>query len=202
MSYKLPELKFEFNGLEPFMDEETVRIHYSKHHQAYVNNLNAALEKHGIESTDLAELLKNVDSLPQDIQQAVINNGGGHYNHTFFWNILTNVEQDKKAISSDLLRDINKNFGSIDEFKAAFEAAGMSRFGSGWVWLVKTDGGQLKIVTMPNQDAPINEGSPLIGVDLWEHSYYLKYQNKRAEYLKNIWNIIDWKEVSRIYEEA
>lgn len=200
MIYELPTLNYEYNALEPVMDAETLEIHYSKHHQAYVNNLNAALAKHDIKQDNLVELLLNINDLPEDIQAAVRNNGGGHFNHSLFWNILTPEQDKQNGISPELESAIVKNFGSMDEFKAKFEDAGMKRFGSGWVWLVKTNSGDLKIVTLPNQDAPLAEGTPMLGVDLWEHSYYLKYQNKRAEYLKNIWSIVNWEQVSDYYQ--
>lgn len=197
MTFELPKLPYSYNALEPIMDALTVEIHYSKHHQAYVNNLNAALANHPeLEFKSLQDLLLNINSLPSDIVAAVRNNGGGHYNHSLFWNMLT---PNKTQPSKDLLNAINQSFSSLDNFKKEFTEAGKKHFGSGWVWLVKTQNG-LKIATLPNQDAPLSLGTPLLGFDLWEHAYYLKYQNRRPDYLQNIWEIVNWDFVSKQFE--
>ena len=198
MKFTLEQLPYAYDALEPVMDAETVEIHYSRHHNAYVTNLNGALEKYPEIEYTLEELLKNIKTLPQDIQSAVRNNGGGHYNHTHFWNLLS--PNAKHEPEGELKEKIDQTFGSVEEFKKAFASAGTKHFGSGWVWLVKDKEGQLIILTMPNQDAPVVYGTPLLGVDLWEHSYYLKHQNKRADYLNNLWQIIDWSYVEQLYK--
>lgn len=196
MKFYLEELPYSYDALQPFMDKETVEIHYSKHHKAYVDNLNKLVENLNF-NYSLEELLKNLENLPKEIVTGVKNNGGGHYNHTLFWKILT---PEKQEISKEFLNEINKTFGSFENFKNQFEEAGKKHFGSGWVWLIKTNEG-LKIVTTPNQDTPFNLGKPILAVDVWEHAYYLKYQNRRADYLSNIWNIINWQYVEKLYKE-
>lgn len=197
MAFELPELNYNFNALEPVMDAKTVEIHYTKHHQAYVNNLNAALSKYPEINYDLVTLLKNLNNLPADIQTAVRNNGGGHFNHTHFWNVLSPMVY--QTPSGELLKHMELTFGSFENFKAQFEDAGKKHFGSGWVWLIRTHVGELKIVTLPNQDAPVTFGTPLLGIDLWEHAYYLQYQNRRPDYLATIWTIINWSYVEDLY---
>ncbi len=198
MKFTLEQLPYAYDALEPVMDAETVEIHYSRHHNAYVTNLNVALEKYPEIEYTLEDLLKNIKTLPQDIQGAVRNNGGGHYNHTHFWNLLSSSA--KHEPEGELKEKIEQNFGSVEEFKKAFVLAGTKHFGSGWVWLIKDKEGQLIILTMSNQDAPVMYGTPLLGVDLWEHAYYLKHQNKRADYLNNLWQIIDWSYVEELYQ--
>ena len=196
MSFTLPELPYAYDALEPFIDAQTMKIHHSAHHQAYVNNLNAALAKHPEnEGKDLNELLKNLDKLPADIQTAVRNNGGGHYNHDFFWKVL--APAGSTSISSALEAALVKNFGSVDAFKEEFEKAALGRFGSGWAWLVKKTDGSLKVESTPNQDNNLMclecvNDTLLLGLDVWEHAYYLKYQNKRGEYAKAFWNVVNW----------
>lgn len=197
MNFTLEQLPYSYNALEPVMDAQTVEIHYTKHHNGYVVNLNAALEKYPEIDYSLEELLINIKTLPQDIQTAVRNNGGGHFNHTHFWNLLS--PNAKLAPEGELAKKIDQTFGSLEDFKKAYVTAGTKHFGSGWVWLVKDKEGQLTILTMPNQDAPVVYGTPLLGVDLWEHSYYLKHQNKRADYLNSLWQIIDWGYVEKLY---
>lgn len=196
MKYELQKLNFTYDALEPIMDAKTVEVHYSKHHQAYLNNLNNALNGIEIEPMDAQALLKNLDKLPDEIKTTVRNNGGGYFNHTLFWNMLS---KNKQEIGKELLTEIEKEFGNFDEFKQKFESAGLKQFGSGWVWLIKNHNSQLQIVTTANQDTPLLIGQPLLCVDLWEHSYYLKYQNKRVDYLKNIWEIVNWKYVEDLF---
>jgi Fe-Mn family superoxide dismutase len=200
ITYSLPALPYSVKALEPSIDAQTMTIHHTKHHQAYVDNLNKALKDTPDQRIPLDAMLRSVSAFPA----AVRNNGGGHWNHTFFWRIMT-PSVSSGAPSKRLLDGINANFGTLDAFKEKFSAEAMGRFGSGWTWLIKTPTG-LAIVSTPNQDNPIMDvspvrGTPILAVDLWEHAYYLKYQNKRAEYLKNWWNVVNWAEVSRLYEQ-
>ena len=201
----LPPLTYDFGALEPYIDAQTMQIHHDKHHGAYVTNLNAALEKHpNLKGKSVDELLRSINSVPEDIRTAVRNNGGGHANHSFFWQIMgPNGGGEPKGKLAD---DIKASFGSFDAFKEKFAAAGVGRFGSGWAWLVKNKGGGLEICSTANQDSPLMgkavagcEGTPILGVDVWEHAYYLHYQNRRPDYLKAWWNTINWDEVSRRY---
>jgi Fe-Mn family superoxide dismutase len=196
--YSLPKLNFAYNALEPFIDALTMEIHHTKHHQTYIDKLNKALEAHAdLQLKDLMELISNIPTLPNEIQNAVRNNGGGHLNHMFFWDILSPAKTDP---SEKLMDVINKSFGSFDEMKTKFSEAGFNRFGSGWAWIVKKADGTLEITSTANQDNPIMEGkNAVLGLDVWEHAYYLKYQNKRAEYINNFWNIIDWQKVESFY---
>lgn len=202
MKHELPQLKYDYNALEPYVDGLTMTIHHTKHHQTYINNLNAALEKYPeFADKDVKELLTNLDALPEDIKQAVINNGGGHYNHSLFWDMMTPNASGKP--SANLEEAINKKFGSFENFKDVFAKAAATRFGSGWVWLVVTTQGELEVMSTPNQNNPISEGLiPVLGLDVWEHAYYLKYQNKRPEYVTSWWNVVNWDEVNRLYNEA
>ena len=190
MKYELPALPYAKDALEPTIDAMTMEIHHDRHHQAYVNNLNTALEKHPEIAITLEEMLKNLAGVPDDIRMAVRNNGGGHWNHTFFWDIMTPGGASEPVGS---LKDaIHATFGSADELKAKMTAAGVGRFGSGWAWLVIKDG-KLEVVSTANQDTPLELGvKAVIGVDVWEHAYYLKYQNKRPDYLGAWWSIINW----------
>ncbi|MBU3195162.1 superoxide dismutase [Clostridium algidicarnis] len=200
MKYKLPELKYDYNALEPYIDKATMEIHHTKHHAAYINNLNAALEKHPeLENKELEELLKNIDLVPEDIRVAVRNNGGGHYNHSMFWNFMgPNKGGEPKG---QVKEEINKAFGSFDKFKEDFGKAAATRFGSGWAWLVLNKDGKLQIVSTPNQDNPITDGNiPILALDVWEHAYYLKYQNKRPDYIEAWWKVVDWDQVERLYK--
>jgi len=194
MAYEVPPLPYDYNALEPYIDEETMHLHHDKHHQAYVTNANAALE--GTEWADkpVEDVLKNLGSVPSDKQAAVRNNAGGHYNHSLFWEWMS---PDGGGEPDGALRDaLDSAFGSFDEFKAALKDAGIKRFGSGWAWLVH-DGSGLTIVSTPNQDSPISDGkTPLVGVDVWEHAYYLKYQNRRPDYLDAWWNTVNWPKVA------
>ena len=199
MSYTLPALPYASNVFEPAIDARTMEIHHDKHHAAYVNNLNNALK----DSPELAaksvnDLIADLKAVPEVIRTAVRNNGGGHSNHTFFWDLMTPGHSD--APVGQLAEALTKSFGSFDDFKTQFEAAGMSRFGSGWVWLVLNKAGALEIVSTPNQDSPIMDGlKPIIGNDVWEHAYYLNYQNRRADYLKAWWSLVNWEKAEQHY---
>jgi Fe-Mn family superoxide dismutase len=201
MKHELPKLAYAYNALEPFIDELTMTIHHTKHHQAYVDNLNAALDKHPeLYNVSLVELLKKLDTLPSDIQTAVKNNGGGHYNHTFFWNLL---KVNNGALpEGDLLKAIEAKFGSFVQFKDAFAAAAKTRFGSGWAWLVVNAKKELEVVSTPNQDPVFATGTPILGLDVWEHAYYLKYQNRRPDYINAFYSVIDWAKVAELYRAA
>jgi Fe-Mn family superoxide dismutase len=198
MPYEVPPLPYDYNALEPHIDEATMKLHHDKHHQAYVDKVNAALE--GTEWADkpIDEVLQNLDSLPSDKQGPVRNNGGGHANHTFFWGIMS---PDGGGEPDGALADaINDAFGSFDDFKTEFKNAGVNRFGSGWAWLIH-DGSGLKVTSTPNQDTPVSEGhTVLLGNDVWEHAYYLKYQNRRPDYLDAWWNVVNWAEVAKRFE--
>jgi Fe-Mn family superoxide dismutase len=200
MAYSVPDLPYAYDALEPHIDEATMRVHHDKHHQAYVDKVNAALE--GTEWADkpIEEVVKNLNDLPADKQGPVRNNGGGHYNHSMFWENLS--PDGGGAPSGDLAAAIDEAFGSFDAFKEQFEAAGVNQFGSGWAWLV-VDGGKLAITSTPNQNSPLTDGkTPLFGNDVWEHAYYLKYQNKRPDYLKATWNVVNWDKVAERYAAA
>jgi len=199
--FELPELPYAYDALEPTIDKETMNIHHTKHHNTYVNNLNAALEGHAdLQSKSLKDLISDLDALPEDIRTAVRNNGGGHANHSLFWKVLS--PNGGGAPSGELADKINEKFGSFDEFKETFQKAAAGRFGSGWAWLV-LDNGNIDVISTPNQDSPIMEGkTPLLGLDVWEHAYYLKYQNRRPEYAKAFWDKVNWDEVTKNYNEA
>lgn len=190
----LPKLSYSYDALDPYIDTQTMEIHHSKHHQAYVDKLNDALKDTTWAEKPIEEILQNIDKLPQDKQIAVRNNGGGHYNHSLFWQYMT---PGGGEISSKILDLVNNSFGSIEKFKEQFSASAVGRFGSGWVWLIQKDD-NLEIISTPNQDSPIMEGvRPLLGLDVWEHAYYLKYQNRRPEYIENWWNVVDWDFVNQ-----
>lgn len=194
MAFTLPELGYAHDALEPHIDAATMEIHHGKHHNTYVTNLNNAVEGTEFANMDINELIANLDKVPADKQTAVRNNGGGHANHTFFWELLTPGGASEPT--GELANAINSAFGSFDQFKEKFEAAGAGRFGSGWAWLVKSGDG-VEIVSTPNQDSPVMEGkTPIIGVDVWEHAYYLKYQNRRPDYLDAVWNVVNWDKVA------
>ena len=198
MAYEVPDLPYGYDALEPHIDEATMRVHHDKHHQAYVDKANAALEGTEWADKDVEDVLKELDSLPVDKQGPVRNNAGGHANHTFFWQIMS---PDGGGEPSGALADaINEKFGSFDSFKEEFKAAGVGQFGSGWAWLVH-DGSGLAVTSTPNQDSPVSAGqTPLLGADVWEHAYYLKYQNKRPDYLDAFWNVVNWDEVASRYD--
>ncbi|HEV7562324.1 MAG TPA: superoxide dismutase [Solirubrobacterales bacterium] len=198
MAYEVPDLPYPYDALEPHIDEATMRVHHDKHHQAYVDKANAALEGTEWADKDVEEVLQNLSSLPADKQAAVRNNGGGHYNHTLFWQVMS--PDGGGEPSGELAEAINSAFGSFDAFKEEFKNAGIARFGSGWAWLVKDSSGSLAVVSTPNQDSPISDGqTPLLGADVWEHAYYLKYQNKRPEYLDAFWNVVNWDYVANAF---
>lgn len=200
MTAKLPELKYAYDALEPHIDKETMEIHHTKHHQAYIDKYNAAVEGKDLADKDIYEVIKNLNEVPEEIRTTVRNNGGGYLNHNIFWEILGPNKGGEPT--GALAEKINEAFGSFEDFKKKFEEAGAGQFGSGWAWLVK-DGDKVDIVKTANQDNPITDGKyPIMGVDVWEHAYYLKYQNKRPDYLKNIWNVIDWDAAAKRYEEA
>lgn len=200
MKHELPKLPYEYSALEPYIDAQTMEIHYSKHHQAYVDKLNAALEKYPeLQEKSIRELIENLDAIPEDIRTAVRNNGGGHLNHSMFWSIMRN---DSQKPEGEVLEAINRKFGSMEEFKTQFSNAAATRFGSGWAWLVVKNG-ELEVMSTANQDNPVSEGyEPILGLDVWEHAYYLKYQNKRPEYIENWFNVINWEQVAKFYEAA
>lgn len=199
MAYTLPELPYAYDALAPHIDEETMRIHHDKHHAAYVTKVNAALENHPeLAQLSINELMQKIDSVPEDIKTAVQNNGGGHANHSLFWEILSPNGGGKP--SGELAAAIDETFGSFDEFKEKFSATGAGRFGSGWAWLVVTDG-KLEVIDTLNQDSPLSLGkTPILGLDVWEHAYYLNYQNKRPEYISAFWNVVNWDEVAKRYK--
>ncbi|WP_400164737.1 superoxide dismutase [Brevibacillus sp. TJ4] len=201
MAHQLPELPYAHDALEPHIDKQTMEIHHGRHHATYVNNLNAALEAHpDLQGKSVEELISNLDALPESIRTAVRNNGGGHANHTLFWEILS--PNGGGAPTGELADAINAAFGSFDNFKAEFAKAATGRFGSGWAWLI-VDGGKVAITSTPNQDSPVMEGkTPILGLDVWEHAYYLKYQNKRPDYIGAFWNVVNWDEVSKRYAAA
>jgi Fe-Mn family superoxide dismutase len=197
MAYTLPPLPYPTNALEPHIDAQTMEIHHGKHHNAYVTNLNAALEKAPeLADKSLDDLLRNLNSVPEAVRTAVRNNGGGHWNHSQFWKTMAPNAGGKPT--GKLAAAIDAAFGDFEKFKEAFNAAGAGRFGSGWVWLVN-EGGKLAITSTPNQDNPLMDGkpAPLLGNDVWEHAYYLKYQNRRPDYLKAWWNVVNWDEVAK-----
>lgn len=201
MPHTLPVLSYSFDALEPVIDSKTMEIHHSKHHAAYVEKLNAALN--GLDewkNEQVEDILKNIKDIPSDIRQSVINNAGGHANHSLFWEILT--PNGEKNPTGELLNKINETFGNFETLKEKMNLAGMNRFGSGWVWLV-VQNNNLEIYSTQNQDSPLMEGKfPILGIDVWEHAYYLKYQNKRADYLNQIWEVINWTKVVELFNQA
>jgi Fe-Mn family superoxide dismutase len=201
MTFELPSLPYAYGALEPSIDAMTMEIHHGKHHNAYVSNLNAALEKHPeLAGKSLDDLATDLAAVPEDIRTAVRNNGGGHFNHSLFWTVMSPGGGGEP--SGDLAAAIGAAFGDFAAFKEIFAKAAATRFGSGWAWLGVKDG-KLAVLSMPNQDVPMLEGlTPVLGIDVWEHAYYLKYQNRRPEYVSNWWNVVNWEEVARRYSEA
>ncbi|MGX7013159.1 superoxide dismutase [Vagococcus silagei] len=201
MTYTLPELPYAYDALEPHIDELTMKLHHDKHHNTYVTNLNAAIEKHPeLGSKSVEELVADLGAVPEDIRMAVQNNGGGHANHTFFWNIMgPNAGGEPTGAVKGA---IESAFGSFEDFKAQFKAAALGRFGSGWAWLVVNDG-KLEVMATLNQDSPLSEGkTPILGIDVWEHAYYKKYSNVRADYIDAFFNVVNWDVVNTLYSEA
>ena len=201
MTYQLPKLPYGYDALEPYIDVETMHLHHEKHHNTYVTNLNAAIEKHPeLGSKSIEELIADIDALPEDIRTAVRNNGGGHANHTFFWEIMAPKAGGEPV--GELKTAIDEAFGGFTDFKAKFKAAATTRFGSGWAWLVVKDG-KLEITSTPNQDSPLMEGlTPILGLDVWEHAYYLNYRNVRPDYVDAFWNVVNWDKVNELYLAA
>ena len=217
--FNLKQLEYDYDALEPYIDARTMEIHHDKHHQTYVDNLNNALESLKSENVDrydtirekvsesetagLEFILQNLDMLPSSIQTAVRNNGGGHLNHSFFWQTLASEASTQKQPTGKLLEAIESKFGDFDSFKDEFKKAALGRFGSGWAWLAKNKAGGLEIVSTANQDSPVSDGlTPIIGLDVWEHAYYLKYQNRRADYLKAFWSVVNWNKVNALFAAA
>lgn len=201
MSFKLPELPYAYDALEPVIDQATMEFHHDKHHQTYVTNLNKAIEGTNLESQSIESIIEDLEAVPESIRMAVRNNGGGHLNHTLFWESLQAPKEDNQP-TGDLAESIKRDFGSFDAFKEEFATAAKGQFGSGWAWLVK-DGDQLSVLATPNQDNPLSQGkAPLLGIDVWEHAYYLNYQNRRADYVQAFFEIINWDKIAERFHEA
>lgn len=201
MAYTLPELPYPKNALEPHIDAKTMEIHHGKHHQGYVDKVNKALEGSPMASKPIEEVLRNINDVPQEKRQAVINNGGGHANHSLFWQIMS--PDGGGAPQGDLAKAIESDLGGFDKFKEDFADAAAGRFGSGWAWLVVDGGGKLQVTSTPNQDSPLMDGhTPILGIDVWEHAYYLNYQNRRPDYVKSWWNVVNWSKVGEFYGKA
>ncbi len=202
MPFELTKLSYPYDALEPHIDARTMEIHHSKHHQAYTNNFNAAIEKHPeLFKKSAQEILKDLTRMPSDIQTAVRNNGGGYYNHDLFWKVMG--PKGGGEPKGPVAEAIKKAFDGFAQFKDTFSKAALTRFGSGWAWLSVADGGEVKVTSTANQDSPLSEGLiPILGIDVWEHAYYLKYQNRRPDYIEAWWNTVNWEEVNRRFEEA
>lgn len=201
MAYELPDLPYDYDALEPHIDERTMKIHHTKHHQGYTNKVNAALEGTDFADQPIEDVLSNINSVPEDIRQAVINNGGGYANHKLFWTILSpNGGGEPSGAVADA---INDEFGHFDAFKNKFTEEAKGRFGSGWAWLCVKSGGDIEVLSTPNQDSPLMNGlTPILGLDVWEHAYYLNYQNRRPDYVDAFWNIVNWDQVNSNYQDA
>ncbi len=202
MAFEVPPLPYDYNALEPYIDTQTMQLHHDKHHAAYVNNLNAALQNQSqLASWTVDDLVRRINEVPESIRTAVRNNAGGHVNHSMFWQIMK--PNGGGAPTGELASAIQQAFGSFDQFKAAFNDAGVKRFGSGWAWLVLDQSGKLQVISTANQDSPLMDGMfPVMGNDVWEHAYYLKYQNRRPEYLAAWWNVVNWDEIARRYQQG
>lgn len=201
MAFELPPLPYDYNALEPYIDTQTMQIHHDRHHGTYVTNLNNAVKDTAVASWSLEDLIRRINEVPENIRTAVRNNGGGHLNHSMFWQIMG--PNAGGAPSGELGSAINQTFGSFDQFKAAFNDAGAKRFGSGWAWLVLDKSGKLQVISTANQDSPLMDGLyPVMGNDVWEHAYYLKYQNKRPDYLAAWWNVVNWDVVTSRYQKG
>ncbi|EJA1941427.1 superoxide dismutase [Staphylococcus pseudintermedius] len=198
MAFELPKLPYSYDALEPHIDKETMEIHHSKHHNTYVTKLNVAVEGTEFENKSLEDLIANLDSVPENLRTAVRNNGGGHLNHSIYWQILAPNSEEK----GEVVDKIKEQWGSLDEFKSEFADKAAGRFGSGWAWLV-VNNGKLEIVTTANQDSPLTDGlTPILALDVWEHAYYLKFQNKRPDYISTFWNVVNWEKVDELYKAA
>ena len=202
MAFELPPLPYDYTALEPYIDEQTMHLHHDKHHQAYVTNLNNALQGQSqFENLAIVDLMRRINEVPENIRTAVRNNGGGHVNHSMFWQIMK--PNGGGEPSGALAQAITQAFGSFDQFKAAFNDAGTKRFGSGWAWLVQDNTGKLQVISTANQDSPLMDGHyPIMGNDVWEHAYYLKYQNRRGDYLNAWWNVLNWDEIAKRFDQA
>jgi Fe-Mn family superoxide dismutase len=202
MTYALPELGYDYNALEPHIDAKTMEIHHSKHHAGYVAKLNAAVEGTDLDSKTVCELVASLDEISEELRGAIRNNGGGHCNHSLFWKIIAPGGSNQP--DGDLASSIDETFGSLDGFKQEFANAAGTRFGSGWAWLVSDSGGKLSVCSTPNQDNPRmdNTGTPILGIDVWEHAYYLKYQNRRPEYIEAFWEVVNWSEVNSLWNKS
>jgi len=202
MAFEVPPLPYDYNALEPYIDTQTMQLHHDKHHAAYVNNLNAALQNQAqLASWTVEDLVRRINEVPESIRTAVRNNAGGHINHTMFWQIMG--PNAGGAPTGELAAAIQQTFGSFDQFKSAFNDAGVKRFGSGWAWLVLDRSGKLQVISTANQDSPLMDGMfPVMGNDVWEHAYYLKYQNRRPDYLAAWWNVVNWDEIARRYQQG
>ncbi len=201
MNFELPKLNYDYDALEPYIDAQTMEIHHTKHHNTYITKLKNAVENYSdLKDNPLEDVLADLDNVPSEIRTAVRNNGGGHYNHTLFWTILA---PNKGGEPTGKLADAIKNtFGGFNDFKDTFKKAALTRFGSGWAWLVVTPQNTLKVTSTPNQDVPFDEGTPILGIDVWEHAYYLNYQNRRPDYVDAFWNVVNWDQVAKYYENA
>ncbi len=201
MAFEVPPLPYDYNALEPYIDTQTMQLHHDKHHAAYVNNLNNAVNNTDFASKNVDDLLRNINDVPQNVRTAVQNNAGGHSNHSMFWAIMK--PNGGGEPTGALASAIQQTFGSFDQFKAAFNDAGVKRFGSGWTWLVLDQSGKLSVISTANQDSPLMNGQyPVMGNDVWEHAYYLKYQNRRPDYLAAWWNVVNWDEIARRYQQG
>lgn len=201
MAYKLPDLPYAPDALEPHIDEKTMKIHHGKHHQGYTSKVNAALEGHKFAELPIEEVLQRINEVPEDIRQNVINNGGGYANHKLFWEVLS--PDGGGNPTGSVSKAIDDTFGSFDEFKEKFSSTAAGQFGSGWGWLCVDNSGDLKVISTPNQDSPLMNGlTPILGVDVWEHAYYLHYQNRRPDYISEFWNVVNWDKVEENYKKA
>lgn len=201
MAYKLPELPYAHDALQPHIDETTMKVHHGKHHQGYTNKVNAALEGHKFAELPIEEVLQRINEVPEEARQAVINNGGGYANHKLFWEILS--PNGGGNPTGSVAKAIDKTFGSFDKLKEHFSSTAAGQFGSGWGWLCVDNNGDLKVISTPNQDSPLMNGlTPILGVDVWEHAYYLHYQNRRPDYISAFWNVVNWEQVEKNYKEA
>ena len=201
MAYTLPDLPYAYDALEPHIDAKTMEIHHTKHHNTYVTKLNAAIEGHDLAKLPVEELLRKIDEVPSDKKQAVINNGGGHANHSLFWKVMS--PNGGGEPSGDIAKEINNTFGSFEAFKEEFTNAALGRFGSGWAWLIVNKNGKIEVINTLNQDSPLMEGhTPILGLDVWEHAYYLNYQNRRPDYVAAFWNVVNWEKVEENYKAA